>query len=530
MPRKIFILFFGGWFLLSTSSPVVWSSGGVSSGNFNSPLFYPAPASSLLKLRMLFTVLDHTGVGRTMIQPGSFLSQVMTLDLDQEMVQMALSPAIEHLSPLVLDRTLARLNEKGRISIREARELESTFAQAQQAAGEVIKGKVKDLDGEALEMGVPTLEVRANEMAALSVLYGEDAKKGYDRIQSKIDHLRQVQTQVLAQALEKGEQMGRELQAAPIPQLSQGFLFNRKLSWLQRGLVEWQRVLSGGMGISRRKLGTTIYYQPQDKPMKGFEEVSEDAKAVIIAFGGSGTTTSSGITFMRDAPVYNYYGVSVISFDYPFHASGPREFGYKRSEESKKLFFRIVKHYRKTGKPLFLMGHSFGPLVIQELRHDSPTIARGGIMLSPGGEVSPNLGRWYRHLVASGAMLKFAKENDVVWNPQGEEWESYMAAGFKSNKGILQRNGFPVFLMAGDQDIWNNAPGLIQDFISRYPQGTYEVWPGVGHGTIFQTKGRHERLVTEKVLNFISEQTGIKFTERQRNDSPTTKFRYYYHN
>jgi len=308
---------------------------------------------------------------------------------------------------------------------------------------------------------------------------------------------------------------------------SELFAIDHQASKLSQ-LDELQNAFSESVGLSEKKFGTTIYYVPQANPLLDFPELDRGAKAVVIALGGAGLETASGQTFMQDARVFKRYGVSVVSLDYPFHGSGPTERKYFNVQDFKKMLFEIIKHYKSAGKPVYLLGHSMGPAVIQELLYDSPDLVQGAIMLSPGGKTSALLLKHYQEQSALGLTQKERGEDAKV-NLEGEQWSAAMGRDFKANKAARMKTQRPVLVIAGDHDSWS-TPEILEDMVSRYPNASLEIVPDAGH-LLFKVRGKTEKLFTERVLSFIEAHEGFTLKKAETRALPDTlRFQYYYEN
>ncbi len=276
-------------------------------------------------------------------------------------------------------------------------------------------------------------------------------------------------------------------------------------------LKELRVAINGMSGMRRSAFGTTLYSVPHGYTLPGYDDIAIDAKAIVIGFGGAGVMSASGRTFIPDGYVFKKYGVSMVAFDYPFHADGPRTDRYQNAREFMAMVFAIVRHYEKTGLPIYLMGHSFGPTVIQELLHQSPRNVRGAIYLSPGGSLSPEQGVIYRQLVDSGDLPRYWDSIGIIEEPEGEPWSNRMEDYFTANKGQNLNIRVPIELIAGKHDLYSTAETMAL-LAQRYPNMKVDLVDGAGHD-IFKLRGRMEKYVTEKMIDFIEREGGIMLTE-----------------
>lgn len=252
-------------------------------------------------------------------------------------------------------------------------------------------------------------------------------------------------------------------------------------------------------------LGTHMYYWPTKNELPGFKGVERDAKAILIALGGAGTPSASGETWMREAKVLSTYGISVISLDYPFHRHGPRSAYWNNASFFFKKLYALVKEYRKSGKAVFIVGHSFGGTIIRDMLHHSPRIVSGAGLFSPGGWVSPGLqAHWLADSLNIDQQLYPAERPLEV----GVDWLEGIERQLRSNRGALTPAEVPVLIIAGDQDPLS-TPELIKDLSEQMPGSQYEIFKGSGH-LIFEHPGTSDKLLRERIVHQIERATGQK--------------------
>jgi predicted alpha/beta hydrolase len=263
------------------------------------------------------------------------------------------------------------------------------------------------------------------------------------------------------------------------------------------------------LGVSRPKFGTTVYHYPftPEEHLKGFPEIGADSVAVVIAFGGSGVTSASGRSFMRFAKQFKDSGVSIISLDYPYHAGGPYDPRYLQIGVSMGMFGNVVEHYGSSGIPLYVVGHSMGPAIIQDLLEESPRIARGASMFSTGGPSSRELLDHYRLQLATGA-LDFVFSEVTRMDPEGQMWETAMDNQMRTLDIGRMRTEIPVWFISGEFDPWS-TPQLLEDLAQKYPNATVEIIPSEGHH-IFNVYEGKKNLMVARVLGMIEYTEGRK--------------------
>lgn len=240
---------------------------------------------------------------------------------------------------------------------------------------------------------------------------------------------------------------------------------------------------------------TQVYYTQTGIPKNGKTPlVDPDSRAVYIFFHGSGTQKSSGRNFIANMNTLSRLGYSAIAIDMPFHAEGPRGEKYKKSSEFMEWVKNIVTEAKRSGKAVYLAGHSFGPDVILEFISRYPKLADGVVGLSPAS-FTKELDRWYQNYTTK---MKFG--GDVPENVQGGEWAYLMSKQFAWSKQKLAdptkvNPDLKVRILSGDREEYVPAP-LEKDTYAVVGQNTYDVSvplrklfsgatitiePGIGH-------------------------------------------------
>lgn len=211
--------------------------------------------------------------------------------------------------------------------------------------------------------------------------------------------------------------------------------------------------------IFSKRFDTQIYHSNTGLPNAKGEVplVDPSAKAVVIFFHGSGTMKSSGANFIGNMNTLTNLGFSSISMDMPFHAQGPRDAKFNNSNYFMEWVRSIVLEAKKSGKPVYLAGHSFGPDVALEYIARYPKDVEGVIGLSPAG-FTKVLSKWYDQYTSK---MKFG--GNVAENDAGGIW-----AGNMSNQFLWSKSKLPdptlvnpklrVRLLSGNREEYVPAP------------------------------------------------------------------------
>lgn len=185
------------------------------------------------------------------------------------------------------------------------------------------------------------------------------------------------------------------------------------------------------MGVMRgefnAELDTMIYSTRTGKidPRTGKAPlIDPEAKAVFVFFHGSGTMQSSGANFIANMNTVAAHGFSALSFDMPFHGSGPVRDKFRNAHEFMSWTKRIVDMARASGKPVYLVGHSFGPDVIAEYLYRYPHDVQGALLMSPAG-FNKTLEDWYNQYTSRMRM-----GGDVPPNRVAGQWAYQVSKQF----------------------------------------------------------------------------------------------------
>lgn len=276
---------------------------------------------------------------------------------------------------------------------------------------------------------------------------------------------------------------------------------NEPMTFTPYSLEEWLKAQTFGLGVGRPFNDTTVYYHPHYEHLEGFPEIAVDAKAVVIALGGSGVVTATGRNFMRFAHSLRGHGISLVSLDYPYHANGPCGQQYMNMEHVISTLHPLIEHYKSSGLPIYLAGHSMGPSFIQEILYRYPGIVRGAIMFSPTAGITPELEAHYKVQLASGALDEIAGRRLKVF-PEGEAWEEAMDRGMTSKEVARIETPIPVLIVAGDSDPWSR-PDLVQALGQRYPNGRVEILPNASHHFFNMGAPSGENIMVDRIVGLV---------------------------
>lgn len=275
-----------------------------------------------------------------------------------------------------------------------------------------------------------------------------------------------------------------------------------------------------------KKLDTQIYHSNTGKPDANgnIPLVDPNAKAVFIFFHGSGTMKSSGGNFISNMNTLSNLGFSSISFDMPFHMQGPRDAKFNDSRVFMEWVRSIVLEAKKSGKPVYLAGHSFGPDVALEYVARYPKDVDGVIALSPAG-FTKVLSKWYDKYTSK---MNFG--GNVDSNDPGGVWAATMSSQFLWAKGKLAdptvvNPRLKVRILSGNREEYVPAPvggenktpigENIYDItgplkkVLRNAEVTIE--PGIGHYLFeFTDKNGHNVVLRELLLGVGENPANIK--------------------
>lgn len=208
------------------------------------------------------------------------------------------------------------------------------------------------------------------------------------------------------------------------------------------------------------KLGTRVYFTSTGLPdVQGRPQmVDPEAKAVVVFFHGSGTAQSGGANFMANMNKLANLGYSSMSFDMPFHAEGPTKDQFRNADYFMKWVRQVLEPARASGKPVYLVGHSFGPDVIAEYLYRFPFDVQGAALLSPAS-FNKTLQEWYRTKTS-----KMSFGGDVAESTLGGQWAGTVSEGFTWARSgghgdpTVVNHDLKVEILSGDREEYVPAP------------------------------------------------------------------------
>ncbi|NBT58013.1 alpha/beta fold hydrolase, partial [bacterium] len=222
------------------------------------------------------------------------------------------------------------------------------------------------------------------------------------------------------------------------------------------------------------KLKTTFYHTASEPDSQGRSSlVDPNAKAVALFFHGSGTAKSSGRNFIHNMNWLAQQGISGVAIDLPFHASNKGEARLTDRAEFIKWLRQVVAEVKKSGKPIYLVGHSFGPEIALQFASEHPKdLNGGGLFLISGAWGKSPSHEWMYEKVTTPGMEYIGGDQKVEDNPAGGDW-----AGKMAQQSDWHVRGFPpdlrVKLVVGEKDEWWPAPEAGE----KLPSGVNRVKP-----------------------------------------------------
>ncbi|WP_413577875.1 alpha/beta fold hydrolase [Bdellovibrio sp. HCB290] len=180
-----------------------------------------------------------------------------------------------------------------------------------------------------------------------------------------------------------------------------------------------------------KELDTWVYHTAK----KTFNDKGEipwvdpDAQAVVVYFHGSGTAVGGGGNGTHLLNSLIDHKISGIAFDMPFHSKGPVSNAFQNSDYFMRWIDKIVTKAKAAGKPVYLVGHSFGPDVIAEYMFRHPHDVDGAVLMSPAS-FNAELKTWYWEHTDK---MRFGGKYIPV-STDGGKWSTNMSSQFQWNK------------------------------------------------------------------------------------------------
>lgn len=269
-----------------------------------------------------------------------------------------------------------------------------------------------------------------------------------------------------------------------------------------------------------KKWDTQVYYTKTAFPNAKNEVPMFDprAKAIFVFFHGSGTMKSSGRNFIANMNTLANMGYSALSIDMPFHGEGPRDPKFNEANYFMEWTKNIVTEAKKTGKPVILVGHSFGPDVILEFVTRYPKMADAVVAMSPAG-FTKELSNWYDNFTSK---MKFGGE--VAENENGGIWAGTMSKQFLWSKKKLADPSvvnpkLNIRILSGNREEYVPAP-LGGESMTPIGENTYDVSvplknifknatitvePGIGHYLFEHADKNGFNVVLREILASVGE-------------------------
>lgn len=316
-------------------------------------------------------------------------------------------------------------------------------------------------------------------------------------------------------------------------------------------LQEYKRASQMGRveNVISPELDTRIYYAQTAPPdAKGNPQIVDPlSRAVFIFFHGSGTMQSSGKNFYGLMNTLSQLGYSAISADHPFHADGPNKESFYDVNYYMNWVHQIIQLATQSGKPVYLVGHSYGPDVISEYVYRYPFSVQGIVSLSPAG-FNKILSDWYENYTA-----KMSFGGDVPSNTLAGQWAYHVSRQFIWKTGqytdpTIINPQLKIRMLSGNREEYVPAPiggskktpigENTYDIGSAYKvffkNATTTIEPGVGHYIFNHTDQNGANVVMRELLaidgkstteeNKLRGETGIIFDGRPPYEKMAVKY------
>lgn len=278
-------------------------------------------------------------------------------------------------------------------------------------------------------------------------------------------------------------------------------------------------------------LKTRLYHALSEPDAAGnVPLIPPDAKAVVIYFHGSGTKKAGGKNFLQKAHQLINSGVAVVSIDLPFHSEGPFDPQLYDQNYFMQWIDKLVDTIAASGKPIFGVGHSFGPYVLLEYMARHPKKLAGALLISASGSYHPALRYTYERITAPG--MRFIDEN--LQDYEGNEVGGIWGATVEDQATWMFRpapDSNMVFLRGTDDEWFPEnrwlptrlgvtqpyKPREVEEYLAKkFPKAKFVFAEGVGH-YIFETADeRGKNLILQTLYDMI----GIPEADRFRVPTP----------
>jgi pimeloyl-ACP methyl ester carboxylesterase len=285
-----------------------------------------------------------------------------------------------------------------------------------------------------------------------------------------------------------------------------------------RSLLSKSEKMGAVRGQFDKKLDTRIYYTATGLPDKfgKIPMIDPEASAVVVFFHGSGTMQSGGVNFVHNMNKLANIGVSAMSFDMPFHGEGPIRDQFYKTDYFMNWVRQVIQPALQSGKPVYLVGHSFGPDVIAEYLYRFPNDVQGAALLSPAS-FNKTLEEWYQKKTSK---MKFG---DVAGNTMAGQWAYRVAQGFTWSKSqgsgdpTIANQNLKVEILVGDREEYVPAPvgGPKKTPIGKntydmekalrpfFKNAHITIEPGIGHYLFNHSDASGKNVVSRTIYDLI---------------------------
>jgi pimeloyl-ACP methyl ester carboxylesterase len=245
--------------------------------------------------------------------------------------------------------------------------------------------------------------------------------------------------------------------------------------------------------------------------------VDPESQGVVLFIHGSGTMKSSGRNFVVNMNTVAKLGYSAVSIDLPFHMKGPRSEEFHQSRYFMEWMRNIVRELEKSGKPIIMVGHSFGPDVILEFDARFPNVLAGYSALGIAG-FNKITDKWYDEFTSK---MKFG--GDVPENDAGGIWAGQMSKQFLWKTGKLAdptvSHPKRARILSGNREEYvpapvggpNNTPIGENTYDVSIPLramlkgAVITIEPGVGHYLFEHVDANGHHVITREIMLALGE-------------------------
>lgn len=246
--------------------------------------------------------------------------------------------------------------------------------------------------------------------------------------------------------------------------------------------------------------------------------IDPDSKGIVLFIHGSGTMKSGGRNFVPNMNTVAKLGYTGISIDLPFHGKGPRDEAFKNPDHFMNWMRNIVRELEKAGKPIIMVGHSFGPDAILEFDTRYPKVLAGYAAISPAG-FTKELDKWYQNYTS-----KMSFGGDVAENEAGGLWAGAVSEKFLWHKSkladptIINPNKRARILSGnreeyvpaplggpGNTPIGENTYDVSVPLRKMFKNAVITIEPGIGHYLFDHVDANGYNVVTREIMLALGE-------------------------